>query len=59
MRIIFHLGNPLEYSENYSMTSESLWNYYRDKMSDDTNENNDAGKTTSKYKTISEYNKWI
>ena len=40
------------------MTSESLWNYYRNEMSDDTNENNDAGKTTaSKYKTVSEYNK--
>ena len=58
MRIIFYLGNLLEYSENYSMTLESLWNYYRDEMSDDTNENNDPGKTTtSKHKTISEYNK--
>ena len=28
----------LEYSSNYSMTSGSLWNYYRDEVNDDTNE---------------------
>ena len=26
--------NLLEYSQNYSMTSGSLWNYYRDKIDD-------------------------
>ena len=49
--------NLLEYCDNYSMTSGSLWNYYRDEMNDDANENNDAGNhrknnnktTTSKY----------
>ena len=25
------------------MTSEDLWNYYRDEVNDDTNENNPAG----------------
>ena len=35
--------NLLEYSDNYSMTSGSLWNYYRDEVNDDANENNDAG----------------
>ena len=25
------------------MTTESLWNYYRDKVNDDANKNNDAG----------------
>ena len=34
--------NLLEYSDNYSMTAESLWNYYRDEVTDDANENNDA-----------------
>ena len=32
--------NLLEYSDNYSMTSGSLWNYYKDEMNDDANENN-------------------
>ena len=30
----------LEYSENYSMTLGSLWNYYRDETNDDKNESN-------------------
>ena len=32
--------NLLEYSDNYSITSRSLWNYYRDEVNDDANENN-------------------
>ena len=32
--------NLLEYSDNYSGSS---WNYYRDKVNDDANENNAAG----------------
>ena len=35
--------NLLEYSANYSLTSGSLWNYYRDEINDDENENNDDG----------------
>ena len=31
--------NLLEYSDNYSMTSGSLWNYYRDEVNDSTTEN--------------------
>ena len=31
--------NLLEYSDNYSTTSGSLWNYYIDKINDDENEN--------------------
>ena len=34
--------NLLEYSDNYSMPSGSLWNYYKDEVNDDTNENNAA-----------------
>ena len=52
--------NLLEYSENYSLTSGSLWSYYSDEVNDsaDVNENNfrikDNKTTTSKsfeYKT--------
>ena len=32
--------NLLEYSKNYSKTSGSLWNYYRDELTDDENDNN-------------------
>ena len=32
--------NLLEYSKNYSKTSGSLWNYYTDELTDDTNDNN-------------------
>ena len=31
--------NLLEYSDNYSMASGSLWNYYRDEVNDYANEN--------------------
>ena len=30
----------LEYSDNYSMTIGSLWNYYRDEVNHDADENN-------------------
>ena len=33
--------NLLEYSNNYSMASGSLWNYYRDEVNDDGNEIDD------------------
>ena len=54
------LCNLLEYSDNSSMISGSLWNYYRDEVNDSANENNDANncrinnnKTTSKsFETI-------
>ena len=31
--------NLLKYSDNYSTTSASLWNYYRDEINDNENEN--------------------
>ena len=34
--------NLLEYSGNYSATSKNLWNYYRDEVDDDENENDNA-----------------
>ena len=33
---MYHL---LEYNKNYSMTSRSLWNYDKDEVNDDPNEN--------------------
>ena len=32
--------NLLEYSRNYYITLISLWNYFRDEVNDDANENN-------------------
>ena len=48
--------NLLEYSKNYSKTSASLWNYYRDELTDETNNNKDPIKNvinskSFKYKT--------
>ena len=31
--------NLLEYSDNYSMKSGSLWDYHRDEINNDVNEN--------------------
>ena len=48
--------NLLEYSKKYSKTSASLWNYYRDELTDETNDNNGPSKNvinskSFKYKT--------
>ena len=48
--------NLLKYSKNYSKTSGSLWNYYRDELIDETNDNNGLNKNvinskSFKYKT--------
>ena len=48
--------NLIEYSKNYRKTTGSLWNYYRDELSDDTNTNNNPNKSVInsecfKYKT--------
>ena len=32
--IVMPMYNLLEYSKNYSKTSASLWNYYRDELTD-------------------------
>ena len=49
------MDDLLEYSDNYSMTSGSLSNYYRDKKNDDVNENNNANNKTATSKSL-EYN---
>ena len=48
--------NLLKYGKNYSKTSGSLWNYYRDELTDKTNFNNGPNKyvinsKSFKYKT--------
>ena len=41
----------VEYSNNYSMTSESLWTYYRDEINNDENENDNKNRLNNN-KTI-------
>ena len=50
--IVMPMYNLLEYSQNYSMTSGSLWNYFRDEIDDvdDVDDNPPEG-TSFKYKT--------
>ena len=40
--IVMPMYNLLEYSDNFSITSGTVWNYYRDNVNDSANENNDA-----------------
>ena len=49
--IVMPMYNLLEYSKIYSKTSGSLWNYYRDELTDETNDNNGPNKNVinSKY----------
>ena len=42
--IVMPMFNLLEYSKNYSKTSGSLWNYYRDELTDETNADNGPNK---------------
>ena len=41
--IIMFMYNFLENSHNYSITSGTLWNYYRDDVNNDIKENNNFG----------------
>ena len=47
--VVMLMCNLLKYSQNYSMTSGSLWNYYRDKIYDFNN--NALDDKSFKYKT--------
>ena len=42
----------LQYSSNYSIAWESLWNYYRDRVNDDANENNTHNSKVNNIKII-------
>ena len=44
--------NLLKYSKNYSKTSGSLWNYYRDGLTDETNDNDNLNKNVIKPKSF-------
>ena len=50
--IVMPMYNLLEYSDNHSMTSGSLWNYCRDEIDDDADENNAAINKINNTKTI-------
>ena len=42
--IVMPMYNLLVYSKNYSKTPGSLWNYYRDELTDETNDDNGPNK---------------
>ena len=44
--------NLPEYSKNYSKTSGSLWNYYRDELTYETNDDNDPNKNVISSKSF-------
>ena len=44
--------NLLECSDNYSMTSRSIWNFYRNKLNDSATENNPASNKINNNKII-------
>ena len=46
--IVIRMYNLLEYSKNYSKTSGSLWNYYRDELTGETNDDNDPNNNVIK-----------
>ena len=50
--IFMPMYNMLEYSGNYSMTSGSLQNYYRDEINDDENDNDDNDNRINNNETI-------
>ena len=50
--VVMPMYNLLQYSNNYTMTSGSLWNYYRDEIDDDVNENDDNNNKINNNKTI-------
>ena len=50
--IVMAMYNLLEYSNNYSMTFGSLWNYYRDEVNDPANEIDDNDNKINNNKTI-------
>ena len=54
--IVMPMYNLLEYSKNYLKTSDSLWNYYGDELTEETNDDNGLNKNvinskSFKYKT--------
>ena len=50
--ILMPMYNLLKYSKNYSKTSVSLWNYYRDELTDETNDDNGPNKNVINSKSF-------
>ena len=50
--IVMLMYNLLEHSDNYSMASRIMWNYFRDETNDDANENNAANNRINNNQTI-------
>ena len=48
---VMQMYSLVEYSNNYCMTSERLWNYYRDEINNDENENDNKNRLNNN-KTI-------
>ena len=42
--VVMSMYNLIEYSKSYRNTTGSLWNYYRDELSEDVNDNNNPNK---------------
>ena len=53
--IVMPMYNLLEYSENYFITLGSLWNYYKDEVNDDANENDNYRINNSKTTTCKRF----
>ena len=53
LNIVVTMYILLEYSENYSMTPENLWNSYRDKINDDVDKNGASNSINNNKKIIS------
>ena len=54
--VVMPMYNLIEYSRNFRKTTSSLWNYYRDELNNDTNNDNNPNKNVInseffKYKT--------
>ena len=49
--IVMPMYNLLEYIDNYRISLWNLWNYYRDEINDDKNENDDNGNKINHSKT--------
>ena len=46
--VLMPMYNLLEYSKNYSKTSGSLWDYCRDELTDETNDDSGSNKNVIK-----------
>ena len=57
--IVMHMYNLLEYSKNYRKTIGSLYNYYRDELNNDADNNNFANNNVVSSNTFNYKNKII